>query len=436
MRRPIRFPRVRAVVLVGGAIFVLAQVLRPPLPNPPVVAELDAPADVRAVLRVACYDCHSNETRLRWFDEVVPAYWLVVRDVRAGRARLNFSEIGNLPAPQQTARLYEAIDFVALGEMPPAQYTALHGEARLTSAQLAVLKAYAERRTGPAPPVRIADLPLPVATGEVLPAPNGIRFPSEYDAWSPISVTDRADNGTFRAVTANPIAANAVAAGNVPPWPDGAALAKISLRPSPDGRAPAFVQVEFMLKDARRFSETEGWGWARWVGAGLKPYGDDAHFDRECMGCHAPMRRNDNVYTLPLTTHPGPEDVFNTRAALPTAAPVVMGRLRSISVDDSARTMAALFARGRREPGATPDGPGADLSLVTWEQRDDPHWYGARIPGSIVSLETVTLPDAPEASATYGYYAGQSLKRSAPPGGASDETRIAAILAHNPASGR
>ena len=34
---------------------------------------------------------------------------------------------------------------------------------------------------------------------------------------------------------------------------------------------------------------------------------------------------------------------------------------------------------------------GAVLGLVTWRQREDPHWFGARIPGSVVSVEFVEV---------------------------------------------
>jgi hypothetical protein len=60
------------------------------------------------------------------------------------------------------------------------------------------------------------------------------------------------------------------------------------------------VQVEFMEKNRVMYAGTGGWGFARFVGPDLKPYGKDAHFDNECLGCHAPVRDNDYVFTLPL----------------------------------------------------------------------------------------------------------------------------------------
>jgi len=59
--------------------------------NPPVEADLEAPAAVTAVLRTACYDCHSNETHWPWYSYVAPVSWLVARDVEEARSEFSFS---------------------------------------------------------------------------------------------------------------------------------------------------------------------------------------------------------------------------------------------------------------------------------------------------------------------------------------------------------
>ncbi|HTZ75753.1 MAG TPA: cytochrome P460 family protein, partial [Candidatus Aquilonibacter sp.] len=59
----------------------------------------------------------------------------------------------------------------------------------------------------------------------------------------------------------------------------------------------AFFQVEFMIRDSKKYASTLGWGWGRWRGADLTPYGKHASFTRECVGCHTPMRNADYVFT-------------------------------------------------------------------------------------------------------------------------------------------
>ncbi len=68
-----RFRNLAGLAVVGAAVFLALQFVRPRLTNPPVTADLGAPAPVEQILRTACYNCHSNETKLAWFDKVVPA---------------------------------------------------------------------------------------------------------------------------------------------------------------------------------------------------------------------------------------------------------------------------------------------------------------------------------------------------------------------------
>lgn len=53
------------------------------------------------------------------------------------------------------------------------------------------------------------------------------------------------------------------------------------------------------------------------------------------------------------------------------------------------------------------------LVLVTWIQRDDPHWFGARIPDAPESVEFVRIADARKAN-EYRRFAGQSLGEERP----------------------
>lgn len=309
--------RSRPLVYIAAAFFIVAigiQFVRPHLTNPPVTAEINAPPEVKAVLKNACYDCHSNETRLLWFDRIVPAYWIVADDVRKGRAHLNFSEIGALPAAQQAGALYESLNQMQFKVMPPRNYRSLHPEAVITPYQLATLKNYlASLEKNPVADssqieaadeqykkwIESGDKPI-----EVRPSLSGIEFLPDYKNWKTISSTDRFDNHTIRAILGNDVAINALEANDINPWPDGATFAKITWNKLTDDkgvvRAGQFVQVEFMIKDKKKYASTAGWGWARWVGTDLQPYGKTADFATECVACHVPMRHNDLVFTLPI----------------------------------------------------------------------------------------------------------------------------------------
>jgi hypothetical protein len=68
----------------------LLQVVRPSIPVRWATAELQTPPHVKYVLEKDCYSCHSSQRRLAWFDEIVPAYWLVRHDILIAREHLNF----------------------------------------------------------------------------------------------------------------------------------------------------------------------------------------------------------------------------------------------------------------------------------------------------------------------------------------------------------
>lgn len=313
MRSTFRFRALAWPVAVLAIALVSLQFIRPTLSHPPVSAEIDAPPEVKAILRNSCYNCHSNETKLSWFDEPVPAYWLVVKDVNSARKHLNFSEIGKLPPAQQKAALYEAVFQIELGAMPLPSYRKLHPESALTPQQLALLKQYlAPTPNEPATHAQIesadAEYQKWIQRGNVAqtvsPAPNGIAFLPDYKNWKAISTTDRFDNHSIRVILGNDIAVKAIAENHLRPWPDGSAFAKVAWFQQPDEngfvRTGQFFQVEFMIRDSKKYARTLGWGWARWRGTGLKPYGENANFARECVGCHAPLRDTDFVFTEPI----------------------------------------------------------------------------------------------------------------------------------------
>lgn len=110
--------------------------------NPPQRFQVDASPEVSAVLRRACYDCHSNETHWPIYSRIAPGSWLMARDVHRGRNHLNFSEWGSVDEQERQDDLETCWDQVESGQMPPRVYLPLHPSARLSDSDKALLKAY------------------------------------------------------------------------------------------------------------------------------------------------------------------------------------------------------------------------------------------------------------------------------------------------------
>lgn len=410
----LRLRYVGRAAAILGALFVAIQFVRPDLTNPPVVADLAASPEVERVLRQSCYDCHSNETRVPWFDRIVPVYWKVVEDVRHGREHLNFSSFGRLPPGQQKGLLYESVNQIRLGAMPPSAYTLVHPGSAVAPGDLALLELYLH----PAEKQEIASaLPVPArpmfpSRGDVPPAPDGLAFVRGYEDWQAVAATDRFDNGTVRVILANDVAIRALKDSRISPWPDGATFAKVAWNVAADAagvvRAGSFRQVEFMVKDATKYASTEGWGWGRWLGMDLKPYGDSPLFTGECTSCHAPMHRNDYVFTMPIRSAAARADLLNAEALPSDDFPQhpLEWRVITLFVDRRAATLSTVYGNAvaveharAGSPGPYP--PGAALARVTWSEREDPYWFGARIPGRVLSTRLISVGGTVDGQPTY-----------------------------------
>ena len=99
--------------------------------------------EVKAVLRRACYDCHSYETVWPWYSRVAPLSWRLARDVREGRAELNFSTWNQYSTQAQVKKLHESWVYETEGQMPPGLYLQVHRDARLLAEDRALLRQWA-----------------------------------------------------------------------------------------------------------------------------------------------------------------------------------------------------------------------------------------------------------------------------------------------------
>jgi hypothetical protein len=146
--------------------------------------------------------------------------------------------------------------------------------------------------------------------------PDGLAF-SEfrgYEDWPVISVSF--NNGVFAVITGNPAMMEAFrqgVPGNGKLFPDGVKMAKVHYRPKTQETYPgsprvlgAMQDVDFMVKDSKRFADSAGWGWGAFdydaasntftpaTTASKPPQGHDA----KCgLACHTAVKDRDYVFT-------------------------------------------------------------------------------------------------------------------------------------------
>jgi hypothetical protein len=172
--------------------------------------------------------------------------------------------------------------------------------------------------------VAVATVLLVVLCGRAISAqdkytvqvPNGLAF-SEfrgYEGWSVISISE--NEGLIAVILGNPVMIDAYKAGspgNGKPFPDGSKMAKIHWNPKKNASAPGGPTVpgtqhdiDFMVKDSKRFADSGGWGYGAFdydaasdtfspaTSADKPPQGNDA----KCgFACHTIVKNRDYVFT-------------------------------------------------------------------------------------------------------------------------------------------
>ena len=146
--------RSKQILLAMGVLFVVflaIQLVPYSVDNPSTRDEpaWDSPQTRELAVR-ACYDCHSNETKVLPFEHVAPVKWYVANHVKEGRAAVNFSEWHTNAGEEAD----EAADPVEEGGMPIPEYTwfGLHSDAKLTDAEVQQLVDGLERTIAADPP--------------------------------------------------------------------------------------------------------------------------------------------------------------------------------------------------------------------------------------------------------------------------------------------
>lgn len=100
------------------------------------------PENIKTILKNACYDCHSNETKYPKYAYIAPISWSVKDHINEGRKYLNFSEWGSYNNDLKKNAVEKTISTVRDFQMPLPSYISYHPEANLTKLQREQLQEY------------------------------------------------------------------------------------------------------------------------------------------------------------------------------------------------------------------------------------------------------------------------------------------------------
>jgi Haem-binding domain len=128
---------VKKIILGVIIVFILIQFIQPSHNNGAAEATTDithvvrVPDNVLLVLKVSCYDCHSNHTNYPWYSKISPVNWWLNSHIKEGKRKLNFSEISTYNFKKRGRKLEEAAELIEKDEMPVHSYLWIHKDAQL-----------------------------------------------------------------------------------------------------------------------------------------------------------------------------------------------------------------------------------------------------------------------------------------------------------------
>ena len=140
---------IRITLVVLLVILVIIQFIRPKKNNSPVLAnntmaaKFPIPDSVHNLLKVSCYDCHSNNTIYPWYARLQPVMWFLTDHINQGKRHLNFDEFA-VSSPARQYKIYKNIaEEVKTDGMPLTSYTLIHRNAVLNATQKEMIISWA-----------------------------------------------------------------------------------------------------------------------------------------------------------------------------------------------------------------------------------------------------------------------------------------------------
>lgn len=146
-----RMKWVKKIMLILLIVLVVIQIFQPARNNSSEMLKTDisktviVPENIQHILKVSCYDCHSNNTNYPWYSKIQPFGWLLASHIKNGKAELNFSDFGSYSARRQSSKLNEILNSVRDDKMPLNSYTMVHKDARLSNDEKTLIIDWATR---------------------------------------------------------------------------------------------------------------------------------------------------------------------------------------------------------------------------------------------------------------------------------------------------
>jgi hypothetical protein len=141
----------KKILLAVGIVLIIIQFIQPAHNTSVQILATDISKtvsisdSVKTLLKITCYDCHSNNTTYPWYSNIQPMGWLMAYHIKQAKSQLNFSEFSTYSQRRQLSKLDGIANSIKDDIMPLKSYKMIHKNAQLSAKEKVLLINWAQQ---------------------------------------------------------------------------------------------------------------------------------------------------------------------------------------------------------------------------------------------------------------------------------------------------
>jgi hypothetical protein len=141
----------KKILLAVGIVLIIIQFIQPAHNTSVQILATDISKtvsisdSVKTLLKITCYDCHSNNTTYPWYSNIQPRGWLMAYHIKQAKSQLNFSEFSTYSQRRQLSKLDGIANSIKDDIMPLKSYKIMHKSAQLSPDEKLLLINWAQK---------------------------------------------------------------------------------------------------------------------------------------------------------------------------------------------------------------------------------------------------------------------------------------------------
>ena len=144
--------RLKKIVMILSILLIAIQFIQPALNEDVQIHPTHyttvfvVPENMQSILRKACYDCHSKNTKYVWHSNIQPMGWVMAKHIKNGKEGISFSEFGGYSLRKQVTKLKGIAGEIRNRTVPLLSCKIMHNEDRLSREEKLLVTGWKENK--------------------------------------------------------------------------------------------------------------------------------------------------------------------------------------------------------------------------------------------------------------------------------------------------